>query len=52
MMRIHIPQVNQYQDFEISFNGKDYRVLSPKCRVAGPGCRILSGENVADNELR
>ena len=48
-MRIHIAQVNQYQDFGISFNGKEYRVPSPECRVAGPGCKIWSGENVADN---
>ena len=48
MMRIHVPQVNQYQNFEISFNGKEYKVPSPECEVAGPGCKIPSGENVAD----
>jgi len=41
--------VNQYQNFGISFNGKEYRVASPECEVPGPGCKIRSEENVADN---
>ena len=41
--------MKQYQDFGISFDGKEYRVPSPECEVAGPGCKIRSEENVADN---
>ena len=44
--RLHIPQVKQYQDFGISFNEKEYRVPSPECEVAGPGCKIRSQENI------
>ena len=41
--------MKQYQDFGIKFEGAEYRAVRPECRVWGPGCKIPSLENVADN---
>ena len=41
--------MKQYQDFGIKFEGAEYHAVRPECRVWGPGCKIPSLENVADN---